>query len=224
MRECLTHQGPRERVSHWLCPPSPHRLGRATAPRFLLVIIAATLVHWLTGEAAGEQKAEPSLQPQAGDLGAPVSGPLPGNVADMRDAILSAAVSGHIEELRAAIALNELSPDFGENAGTDPIGYLRGASGDGEGREVLAALADILSLPPARVPGGRDIENSAVYVWPYLAERAPATLTPSEEVQLLRLVSPAAAKEMRERKKWLWWRLSIGADGTWLSFRDLRRS
>ncbi len=152
-----------------------------------------------------------------------MTGPLPDNVADTRRAILAAAASGEIEELRAAIALNELSPDFGEEPGTDPIEYLRRASDDGEGREILAALAEVLSLPPARVLAGKDVENSAVYVWPYLAERPLGTLAPSEEGHLLRLVSPAAAKEMGERKKWLWWRLSIGADGTWLSFRDFRK-
>jgi hypothetical protein len=30
---------------------------------------------------------------------------------------------------------------------------------------------------------------------------------------------PAAVKMMREGKKWTWWRLAIGADGTWHSLK-----
>jgi hypothetical protein len=85
--------------------------------------------------------------------------------------------------------------------------------------EILAVLAEILSLEPARLPVGKDPENNAVYVWPYLAERPLDKLAPGEEVDLLRLMPHAAAKAMREKKKWTWWRLSIGADGTWHSFR-----
>jgi hypothetical protein len=44
----------------------------------------------------------------------------------------------------------------------------------------------------------------------------PTKLTPAQEVDLNRLTSPADAKAMREKKKWTWWRLSIGADGTFL--------
>ena len=40
-----------------------------------------------------------------------------------------------------------------------------------------------------------------------------------EEVDLLRLVTPEEAKAMRAARKWTWWRLSIGADGTWHSFK-----
>ena len=38
-------------------------------------------------------------------------------------------------------------------------------------------------------------------------------------VELLQLVGPAEAKAMREKKKWTWWRLTIGADGTWHSLK-----
>jgi type II secretory pathway component PulL len=55
-------------------------------------------------------------------------------------------------------------------------------------------------------------------VWPYFAELPLATLTPAQQVELDRLVSPAEAKAMRTAGKWGWWRLAIGAAGTWLSF------
>ena len=39
------------------------------------------------------------------------------------------------------------------------------------------------------------------------------------QVELLRLVPPAAAKDMRSAGKYTHWRIVIGADGTWHSFR-----
>jgi hypothetical protein len=145
--------------------------------------------------------------------------PLPGAVEDMREAILAAAHSGRIEELAVPLDWNELKPDLGAPQGADLIAHLKKHSGDGEGREILAVLANILEMKPAAVPLGNDIENNTIYVWPYLAEAKLDALTPAEEVDLLRLVSSEKAKAMRAAKKWTWWRLSIGADGTWHSFK-----
>lgn len=196
--------------------PLPPRARRCPTLRFLLVMTMPCLVHCL---AASAVEGASERVPHEVAAEAPVAGKLPHNVAEMRDEILAAAAGGEIDELRVPIQWNELRPAFGEEAGTDPIAHLKRLAGDGAGREVLAAMVEILSLPAARVRTGRDIENDAVYVWPYLAERDLATLTPAEEVHLLRLVSPAEGKEMRANKKWTWWRLSIGADGTWLTFR-----
>jgi hypothetical protein len=147
------------------------------------------------------------------------TGKLPGNVEEMREYILAATQAGDISELKTAIEWNELKPDFGDEAKDDPIAYWKKTSADGEGRETLAALANILALPPARLAIGKDPENNIVYVWPYLAERPLGDLSPAEKVDLYRLVPPDAAKSMQEMKKWAWWRLAIGADGTWYTFR-----
>ena len=148
------------------------------------------------------------------------TGRLPGPVRDMREAILSAIRSGRIEELRHAWELNELKPDLGvAPAGGDPIAHWKQISGDGEGREILAALAEVLDAGYVVLPLGRDLENNKIYVWPYFAEVALDRLTPSQEVELLRLVTPAALKDMRTAGKYTHWRLAIGADGTWHSFR-----
>lgn len=147
--------------------------------------------------------------------------PIPAPVEEMRQAILAAAHSGRIEELRVPLEWNELKPDVAATAVDDPIAYWKITSGDGEGREILAVLANILQMRPAELPLGKDLENNIVYVWPYLAEAKLDGLTPPEEVDLLRLVSPDVAKAMREKKKWTWWRLMIGADGTWHSFKKL---
>ena len=133
----------------------------------------------------------------------------------MRDAILAAARTGTIEALRTPLEWNELKPEISDGPVSDPIAHWKQRSGDGEGRQILAILLEILECPPAIVGAGTSSER---YVWPGFAEADLATLPPPLEVQLYRLVSPAEAKAMRERKAWSWWRLSIGVDGTWHSF------
>lgn len=146
-------------------------------------------------------------------------GPLPAPVEEMRQAILAAVHSGRIEDLVVPLDWNELRPDVAAATGEDPITYWKKASGDGQGREILAVLADILQMRPAELPLGKDLENNIIYVWPYLAEANLAELTPAQEVDLLRLVTAEQAKAMRQKKRWTWWRLTIGADGTWHSFK-----
>ena len=147
------------------------------------------------------------------------TGKLPGNVDEMRENILAAVQLGAISELKTAIEWNELKPDFGDGANDDPIAYWKKISADGDGKEILAEIANILALPPQRLAIGKDAENNLVYVWPYLAELPLDRLTAAEQVDLYRLVPPELAKSMQEKKKWSWWRLAIGADGTWLTFR-----
>jgi hypothetical protein len=144
---------------------------------------------------------------------------LPPAVKELRDAILAAVQSGNIEDLQTALEWNELRPILSNNAVDDPIDYWKKVSGDGEGREILAILANILAAGHTTLPLGKDIENNLVYVWPAAAEARFDALTPAQEVALLRLVSPAELKAMREKKRWTGYRLVIGADGTWHSFQ-----
>ena len=171
-------------------------------------------------EAAKKQAAKPPPPPEVhyGTAG------LPAPVLEMREAMLAAVRDGRIEELRHAFDLNELKPELGAGppAG-DPVAHWKTVSGDGEGREILAALAEVLEMGYVALPLGRDVENNRIYVWPYLAEVPLDKLTPAQEVDLLRLISPAAAKEMKTKGKYTHWRLAIGADGTWHSFRKARR-
>lgn len=144
---------------------------------------------------------------------------LPAPVAEMLDAFQAAIAAGDLEELRVPMQWNELPPETGAPKGTDPIAYWRGLSVDGEGRDILAALADVLLTPPAVVPGGKDVENNRLFVWPQFAEKQLGTLTPGEVVTLYRIVPPADARAMRETGVYTGWRLVIGADGTWHSFK-----
>jgi hypothetical protein len=197
-----------------------------------LVTVAVFLVHAVSppfAALADSNAGSPSGQtrPEAASPSAPAAKPkerafhgaLPQSVADMREMILAAIVAGDVSELSDAIEWNEIAPDFGNEAGADPIAHWKKISRDGEGREVLAIAADLLALAPARLAIGKDPENTLVYVWPYLAELPLDQLKPSEEVDLYRLVPVETAKAMRAAKKWTWWRIAIGADGTWHTFR-----
>jgi hypothetical protein len=204
------------------------RLARLCSTRFLVLVLAGLLIVYRSPSGALEKRATPIPQqehgasdepPKAGKPLAAKEKPIPGPVEEMRQAILAAALSGHVEELRVPLDWNEMKPDVTPSISDDPIAFWKKTSGDGEAREVLAALANMLQMRHASVPLGKDPENNLIYVWPYLAEAKLDALTPAEEVDLLRLVSPEAAKSMREKKKWTWWRLTIGADGTWHSFR-----
>ncbi len=59
----------------------------------------------------------------------------------------------------------------------------------------------MLEMPPAELPLGKDLENNIIYVWPYLAEAKLDKLTPAEEVDLLRLVSPGEGQGDAERQE-----------------------
>ncbi len=143
---------------------------------------------------------------------------LPIPVQEMRDAILIAVASGDIEELRTPIEWNELRPEFGIPRDKDPIAHWRNTSKDGAGREILAILGNLLASDPARLPIGPDLENNDVFVWPYISELPPNKLTPSQEVELFRIMPSEVAAKMRKGEQWTWYRLAIAADGTWHIF------
>ena len=144
---------------------------------------------------------------------------LPRAAAGMREAILAAVRSGDLADLKTALELNEMRPDIADEPVDDPIAHWRKISKDGAGKEILEALGIILDMKPASVPLGRDIENNAIYVWPYLAERDFTTLSNEEAADLAKLASPEEVVAMKAAKRWIGWRLTIGADGVWHSFR-----
>jgi hypothetical protein len=143
---------------------------------------------------------------------------LPAPVLEMREAILAAVRSGHIEDLRTAVELNEMKPAIADTAVGDPIAHWRQVSADGEGREILGVLGQILDAGYVTLPIGRDLENNRVYVWPYFAEVAPGKLTPDQEAELLRIVSTEMLEDMKKAGRYTFYKLGIGADGTWHFF------
>jgi hypothetical protein len=144
---------------------------------------------------------------------------LPRPVLELREALQAAVEAGRIEELAQTFAETPIAPDIGAAQGADPVAHWKRVSGDGHGREVLAALSLILETGYAEIRRGADIENNKLYVWPYFAEMPLGKLTPRQEVELLRLVPASMAREMKEKGKYTHWRLVIGADGTWHALR-----
>lgn len=143
--------------------------------------------------------------------------PLP--VMELRDALLTAAKTGNLEEFKAATDVSSTKPDLGGDQNLDIQAALKAASGDADGREALAALSEVLELAPATLPLGRDLENNLVYVWPYLSSKPLDTLSASEVIDLYRLVPAAKVIEMRHKRRWLWWQIEIAADGRLLSLK-----
>src|SRR5262249_2201589 len=110
---------------------------------------------------------------------------LPPQVQRMRQAILQAAVTGDIEQLRIPIEMNEIQPVFAKSHIPDPIAYLKSVSADGNGREILALLFNILTAGYAiSNPGTKD----EMIVWPYHAVIPLNALTPSQEVEIYRFL------------------------------------
>jgi hypothetical protein len=187
-----------------------------------VVVAALALVHWIPVNrpswALAAEAPKPVPQSRAAAAAVTLETPLPSHVAEMREMILTAVRSGKIEDLKTAIDWNELPPEVGALEGADPIEHLRKVSADGAGREILALLDTLLQSAPVILPVGRDPENNGVYVWPAVSEANLEHLTPAQEVALYRLMPVAQAKTLVASKKWTWWRLAIGADGTWLTF------
>ena len=148
---------------------------------------------------------------------------LPPAVIDMRSAMLAAVETGDIDELRAVMDLSELRPEVGAPAGVDAIAHLRSRSADGTGRDILALLGRLLAGGWAAIPGGRDIENNRIYVWPHYAEIPLAALQGEDLAGLQALAGAAEARAMVEARRYRGWRLSIGADGVWHMLSEVGR-
>lgn len=187
-------------------PPQTRPATERTFPLTLVLLALAALVHSTLVAYGGASTASPAAN-------------LPPLVVEMRDRLLAAVASGRIEDLREPLEWNELPFMFRDasdgDSNADPIAYWKRVSADGTGNDVLADIGRLLALPPAKLAIGRDAENSAVYVWPYLSERPLGQLSVDEEKDLSTLMPAPMAESLRAGGKWTWWRLVIGADGTW---------
>lgn len=144
---------------------------------------------------------------------------LPPAVVAMRDAILEAVQTGQLEDLKAALDLNELKPELAEDNVTDPVAFWRKNSADGTGGDILAALGLLLESQPSMQPLGKDPENSGLYIWPAFADRPLLQLSKEEDALLAHLERPEMVARMKSSGRYTGWRLVIGADGVWHSFR-----
>jgi hypothetical protein len=139
---------------------------------------------------------------------------LPDPVKRMVESIATAAQSGQIENMRAVYESNELKPMVAAAFVGDPIALWKKESADGSGRDILAAMLNVLSSGYARVGQGPD----EMYVWPYFAETGISALTPAQEVELYRIVPRERVTEMKKSGKYDYYRLGIAPNGVWHYF------
>ncbi len=140
---------------------------------------------------------------------------IPEPVARMRERILAAARTGELRRLVAVMQSGDTLPIFSLGSGQDPITYWRSNYPDSDGVEILAMLIDILETPPVHVDAGTPQE---MYVWPYFARMSLKTLTPSQKVELFKIVTGSDYKDMLAAGAYNFFRVGIGADGGWRFF------
>ena len=191
----------------------PRQVRFAAAPVAIFLLMLLGLVHACGTDSAWAQAKQKAAGATTPPKPAPVThygtDDLPEPVREMREAILTAVRSGQMEDLRVAVELNEMKPVIADRAVADPIAHWRQVSGDGEGREILAILGQLLDAGYTVLP---------IAVWPYFAEMKLDTLTPAQEVELLRLAPGPAFRDMKRTGKYTHYKLGIGADGTWHFF------
>ncbi|MBD8893087.1 hypothetical protein [Roseibium litorale] len=162
---------------------------------------------------------EEDLQPITQSPNAPTEVPqvfygtssLPPLVARMHDQLMDAAKSGDMEKLRMVLESNEVPPTLSLTETGDPIEFLKSVSGDQDGLEVLAILADTLDAGFIHVDEGTPQE---MYIWPYFARYPFSALTKEQKVEMYRLITATDFAEMEAYGVWLFYRVGIGKDGT----------
>jgi hypothetical protein len=139
---------------------------------------------------------------------------LPQPIKRMLEHIVVAAQGGDIDEMLPVLQENELPPMLSTEAVSDPIAYWKKESVDGEGRDILATMLDVFSSGFVKKGDGK----SVMYIWPYFAEVDLTKLTPSQQVELFRIVPAAQALEMQKSGIYSFYRAGIGNDGVWHYF------
>jgi len=156
-----------------------------------------------------EEPAAPLPQIHYGEDG------LPAAVKQMRADLLQAAKAADFDRLRLIYDANEAPPtlSFGETG--DPIDFLKQSSGDPDGYEILAIMIEVLQAGWVHKNPGQPNE---MYVWPYFAEIPLHHLSPAQKVELYKIVTSTDFEEMENFGSYIFYRLGIGADGTWYYF------
>jgi hypothetical protein len=214
----MPHQASNYRQHLWKCWPTIGRQDTSRLPRLFLTIVLV-FVYGLAASIPAS-KAQNAENTKAASGGATLeilrnNADLPVPVAKMRAEILKAAASGDIEQMRMPVDLNEIPPMVAKEKTGNLVAHWKSVSGDGQGQEILAELVKLFRTGFVRKP---QKNGGAMYVWPYFAEIPLDELTPSQEVELLTLVSPARMKEMRTRGQYDGYRIGISQDGVWHYF------
>ncbi|MEP9388904.1 hypothetical protein [Mesorhizobium sp. KR9-304] len=141
---------------------------------------------------------------------------LPEPVRRMHDLIVEAAKSGEIEKLRPLIGLGAATTQlsFGDIEG-DPIDFLKGLSGDPEGREILAIMEEVLNAGFVHLEAGTPNE---IYVWPYFFGIPLDKLDSRQKVELFKIVTAGDLEDMKQFGTYIFYRVGITPDGHWAFF------
>lgn len=140
---------------------------------------------------------------------------LPEPARKLREEIIAAARTGDVEALGPIFARQQHVPQLTFDEVKDPVSFLRDTSNDGEGRETLAIIEELLDAPYAVYNEGSENE---VFVWPYFVATDLELLTPEQLVELYKIVSHQDLEEMQAFGGWFFYRISISAKGEWLAF------
>jgi len=141
---------------------------------------------------------------------------LPKPVRRMYDLLLTTAPSGNIEKLRDLIGVGDTATtlSIGGLEG-DPIAFLKEASGDAEGFEILAILTEVLETGYVHLDAGTDEE---LYVWPYFMAWPLDKLTPEMKVELYSVLTAGDVEDSQNFGGYIFYRVGIKPDGTWSFF------
>ncbi|MBA3449240.1 MAG: hypothetical protein H0T56_16865 [Pseudaminobacter sp.] len=141
---------------------------------------------------------------------------LPPDVRRMRELLVEAAKSGDLERLRPLIGLGDdvTQLSLGGLDG-DPIAFLKGLSGDSEGREILAIMEEVLSAGYVHLDAGTDAE---LYVWPYFFGIPLDKLDARQHVELFKIVTAGDYEDMKNLGSYVFYRLGITPEGRWAFF------
>jgi len=141
---------------------------------------------------------------------------LPEPVAQMRAQLIEAAQNADWDAIKSLIDAQATPPTVSFGDPEDPIAYLKQASVDEAGYQILGVLGELLDAPYGVMTSDG---QEPIYIWPYLAGMWDVTnLTPTETVDAYRLVSPEVVSELGDMGSWFYWRVLIGSDGEWLAF------
>lgn len=209
------------------------RLRRGTALCLAGILLGAA--SFTAAKADGEEPFQPQSQP-APKADRPMQTPvpnredlalppvfygvesLPAPVAETRQALITAALSGDIEQLAGVLATrNEVLPELRDTPVNDPVAYWRSISFDGTGRDVLAQMLKILRSGYAHVDAGTPKE---MFIWPYHSVYPLDRLNPQQEVELYVIVTPREVREMDPAEGYTGYRIGISNDGSVRFFRS----
>lgn len=141
---------------------------------------------------------------------------LPEPVRALRDKLVAIAKAGDIEALRPLIATGDEGTMLSLGDSTeDPITFLKGLSGDGQGYEILAILEEVLEAGYVHLePGG----EGEMYVWPYFFAVPIESLKGPQLVELFRLVTAGDYEDMKNYGAYIFYRVGITPAGKWAFF------